>query len=76
MHKVHLTNSSLFLPTTILDDIKGIINAIKHNVGVNKFLFYGQPGTGKTESAKQITKLLDKGLWIVDTNSLIDSHLG
>lgn len=34
---------SLNLPTEIMEDIKGIINAVNHNVGINKFLFEGLP---------------------------------
>lgn len=64
------------LPESIKDDIIGIINAIGHNVGINKFLFQGAPGTGKTVSAKQIAKILNRELYIVDFNSVIDSKLG
>ena len=39
----------LNLPTEISEDVKGIINAVNHNVGINKFLFEGLPGSGKTE---------------------------
>ncbi len=42
----------LNLPLEILEDIKGIINAVNHNIGINKFLFEGLPGSGKTEAAK------------------------
>ncbi|MGL5550289.1 MAG: AAA family ATPase [Culicoidibacterales bacterium] len=66
----------LNLPTEIAADIKGIINAINHNIGINKFLFEGLPGSGKTEAAKHIARLLNKNLYIVDFESLIDSKLG
>lgn len=66
----------LNLPTEILEDIKGIINAVKHNVGINKFLFEGLPGSGKTEAAKHIARLLDRTLFYVDFDHLIDSKLG
>lgn len=70
------TPSPLPLPTAIADDIKGIINAVNHNVGINKFLFEGAPGTGKTESAKQVARLLSRELFKVDFNELIDSKMG
>lgn len=70
------TMSSLPLPTPIANDIKGIINAVNHNVGINKFLFEGAPGTGKTESAKQVARLLGRKLFKVDFNELIDSKMG
>ncbi|OTF89101.1 AAA family ATPase [Ligilactobacillus salivarius] len=74
--QVKLDSKPLPLPTPILDDIKGIINAVNHNIGINKFLFVGSPGTGKTESAKQVARLLNRGLLIVDFSNLIDSKLG
>ncbi|MCK5293063.1 MAG: AAA family ATPase [Arcobacteraceae bacterium] len=64
------------LPNSIKDNILGIINAIGHNVGINKFLFEGPPGTGKTESVKQIARILERDLYIVDFDSVIDSKLG
>lgn len=66
----------LNLPTEISEDIKGIINAVNHNIGINKFLFEGFPGSGKTEAAKYIARLLDRTLFCVDFDNLIDSKLG
>ena len=68
--------SPLSLPNEITDDIKGIINAIKHNIGINKFLFEGLPGSGKTEAVKHVARLLDRNLYYVDFDNLIDSKLG
>lgn len=67
---------ALHLPIGIMNDIKGIINAVGHNVGINKFLFEGYPGSGKTEAAKQVARLLNRNLYRVDLESLIDSKLG
>ena len=66
----------LNLPIEISDDIKGVINAVNHNVGINKFLFEGFPGSGKTEAAKHVARLLDRTLYLVDFEHLIDSKLG
>lgn len=66
----------LNLPTKIADDIKGIINAVNHNVGINKFLFEGVPGSGKTEAVKHVSRLLDRTLFCVNFDNLIDSKLG
>ena len=66
----------LNLPTEISENIKGIINAVNHNVGINKFLFEGLPGSGKTEAAKHVARLLDRALFCVDFDNLIDSKLG
>lgn len=76
LKSVENTIVSLPLPTTIASDIKGIINAVNHHVGINRFLFEGTPGTGKTESAKQVARLLNRKLFKVDFNELIDSKMG
>lgn len=74
--KVDISNDSLPLPEVIKDSIIGIVNAVAHNAGVNKFLFEGPPGTGKTECAKQIARILDRELFMVEFNEIIDSKLG
>ncbi|MBQ8135514.1 MAG: AAA family ATPase [Clostridia bacterium] len=66
----------LKLPIEITSDIKGIINAVNHNIGINKFLFEGIPGSGKTEAAKHIARLLERNLFYVNFDNLIDSKLG
>ncbi|KDE42908.1 ATP-binding protein [Metamycoplasma hyosynoviae] len=67
---------ALNLPNDIAENIKGIINAVNRNVGINKFLFEGLPGSGKTEAAKHVAKLLNRSLFRVDFENLIDSKLG
>lgn len=75
--KINLTSgTSLPLPDLIKKDIVGVINSINHNAGVNKFLFEGDPGTGKTETAKQIARILERDLYLVDFDSIVDSKLG
>jgi AAA+ superfamily predicted ATPase len=43
---------------------------------VNKFLFKGQPGTGKVAPAKIIAKILNRKLLKVDCQSLISEKPG
>lgn len=74
--KIELNNEPLPLPISIKEDVVGIINSASHNVGVNKFLFEGSPGTGKTETVKQIARLLDRQLYMVEFETVIDSKLG
>lgn len=76
LQKVYLNQEPLPLPEVIKDDIVGVINAIGHNAGVNKFLFEGAPGTGKTETVKQVARILERELFMVDFDSVIDSRLG
>ena len=77
----YLTNvstqtSSLYLPEIIKDDIIGIINCVENKTEINKILFYGEPGTGKTECCKQIARILGRELLFVETEKLIDSRMG
>lgn len=75
--KVGLANGSSFpLPVKIKNDVVGVINSINHKAGINKFLFEGEPGTGKTETAKQIARILERDLYIIDFESIVDSKLG
>lgn len=74
--KIKISNFSLPLPENIKEDILGIVNAIGHNIGVNKFLFEGVPGSGKTETVKQIAKILNRELYMVRFNIIVDSKLG
>lgn len=64
------------LPEVILEDVKGLLQAIRRHYGVNKILFEGAPGTGKTETVKQMARLLERDLYTVDFSLLIDSRLG
>jgi hypothetical protein len=76
LSSVSPATSALPLPESIACDINGVVNAIRGNVGVNKFLFQGPPGTGKTEAVKQIARILNRDLFMVDFDLLIDSKLG
>lgn len=64
------------LPAAIDKDIFGIINAIRHGAEVNKFLFVGYPGTGKTEACRQIARILNRDLYFVQFDEIVDSKLG
>ena len=76
VRKIGVSGDPLPLPEEIKSDIIGIVNAAEHGIGVNKFLFQGAPGTGKTETVKHIARILDRELFIVDFAFLIDSKLG
>ncbi len=74
--KLEVSNASLPLPVEIKNDIVGIVNAISKNIGVNKFLFEGAPGTGKTETVKHIARILNRELYQAEFDTIIDSKLG
>lgn len=76
LEKRPVVKSSLPLPEIITNDLQGVLNAIGRNVGIHRFLFHGPAGTGKTESVKQISAILQRDLYVVDFNSVVDSRLG
>ncbi|HBY19659.1 MAG: AAA family ATPase [Clostridiales bacterium GWE2_32_10] len=74
--RIEQSQEPLPLPEAIKEDVIGIVNAVGHNAGINKFLFQGAPGTGKTETVKQIARILDRELYMVDFDVIIDCKLG
>lgn len=66
----------LFLPDVIEEDIMGIVRAVKKKSEMKKFLFHGAAGTGKTESAYQVARMLEREILLVNVEELIDSRLG
>lgn len=74
--RIDHSSEPLPLPEVIQEEIMGIINATSHHAGINKFLFQGAPGTGKTETVKQLARILDRELYAVDFSTVIDSKLG
>lgn len=76
LKKIDYSTKPLLLPSIIEEDIIGITKAISNKSGLSKFLFYGAPGSGKTESAYQIARLLNRDILYVSSEQLIDSRLG
>ena len=76
LNKVEYSSKPLLLPDEIEQDVIGVTKAINNKSGLNKFLFYGAPGTGKTESVYQIARLLNRNILSVSCEQLIDSRLG
>ena len=76
MEHVARKEEMLLLPDGIMHDMLGIVNAIDHHIGINKFLFEGAPGTGKTEAVKQLARILNRELYMVDFSMIVDSKLG
>ena len=74
--RVEAKEDMLLLPDAIMQDLLGVVNAIAHRIGIHKFLFQGAPGTGKTEAVKQLARILDREIFMVDFSSIIDSKLG
>lgn len=74
--KIEKNTDPLWLPEDIMQDLLGIVHAVAHNAGINKFLFQGAPGTGKTEAVKQLARIIDREIYMVDFSAIIDSKLG
>lgn len=74
--KLETSGDMLLLPEVIMQELLGIVHAVAHNVGINKFLLQGAPGTGKTEAVKQLARILERDIYMVDFAAIIDSKLG
>lgn len=74
--RIDIDNDILLLPDEITNELLGMVNAINHRIGINKFLLQGAPGTGKTESVKQLARILNRDIYMVDFSAIVDSKLG
>lgn len=74
--KIEPSSTEFIIPLSIKKDLMGVVNAVAKNVGINKFLFEGEPGTGKTESVKHLARILNRDLYSVQFDVVIDSKLG
>lgn len=74
--EIKYSSKPLYLPNIIEEDVIGITKAVRKKTGMYKFLFYGSPGTGKTESAYQVARILNYKIYMVNIEQLIDSKLG
>lgn len=74
--EIPISNSELYLPESVSNELEGVINALTANRNISTFLLTGEPGTGKTEAVKHIARILNKRLFFIDFNRLIDSKLG
>ena len=74
--KIEGQEDLLLLPDSITQDLIGIVNAVERHIGINKFMFKGAPGTGKTEAVKQLARILDRNIYMLNFSAVIDSKLG
>ena len=74
--RIEAQEDMLLLPDAITNDLLGVVNVVEHNIGINKFLFQGVQGTGKTEAVKQLARILNRDLFMVDFSAIVDSKLG
>lgn len=70
------SSDSFIVPEQLMEQLKGIVNAVAKDIGISKFLFVGNPGTGKTEAVKQLARVLHRRIFVIDFDEIIDSRLG
>lgn len=76
LEKLPPSCSKLPLPQILTNEILGVAKAISYDAGISKFIFHGAPGTGKTESVKQLSRILNRQLYSVNFSHIVDSKLG
>lgn len=76
LKKCSYNDKPLSLPDTIYEDVMGLVRSVNKELPISKTLFYGAPGSGKTECAFQVARLLNRDLLSVRMEELVDSHLG
>ncbi|SPT70208.1 ATP-binding protein [Anaerobiospirillum thomasii] len=74
--KTDISSDPLFFPDMVIDDLFGVVHAIKRNIGIHKFLFHGAPGTGKTQGGELLAKMLRREIYTVNFTNIVDSKLG
>lgn len=67
----------LFLPDTVSRDLIAVSRLIStEQYNLNKFIFIGSPGTGKTEAVGQLGRIVNREVLSIDFSQLVDSRLG
>lgn len=74
--RIRTDSEPLYLPEPIAQDLLGILHAVNHHAGINKFLLQGKPGTGKTEAVKQLARTMNREIFMVDFAAVVDSKMG
>ena len=70
-----MSNANTFVPQ-MNENESSMFEKVEKNAGINKFLFQGAPGTGKTEAVKQLARILEREIYMVDFSAIIDSKMG
>lgn len=76
LKKINNENKALLLPDAIKEDVLGLVRSANSAIKVSTVIFHGAPGTGKTETAIQVARLLNRNILSVQIAELIDSRLG
>lgn len=76
MYRVQKPTETMVVSDGLENDVNRLIRAINRNSEINKILFTGEPGTGKTEMANHIANTLNVECYTVNCINLVSSSLG
>ncbi len=69
--------SKVVYPNILESDLQSVIRLVRrHQVDINRILFHGWAGMGKTEAVKRIAAETGRGLYQVKMELVFDSHVG
>lgn len=66
----------LWLPDSLVQELIEIVRKVQNHSCGNKFLFYGVAGTGKTETAKEVARILNRDIYRVNIPKIISNNTG
>lgn len=76
MYHIQKPVEQLIIDVKLEKQICSLIRAINKGAGINKILFTGKPGTGKTAMVNYLANVLNLECYVINCINLVDSHLG
>lgn len=73
LKKISTPTATLLLPGCILDELLEITDTVNRNAGTTMFLLQGPEGTGKSESVKQMARILNRPMFTVENHKILAS---
>lgn len=75
-HDLNDKREQFVLSKTLKNQLQLLVSNLDKHIFINKILFYGPPGTGKTKFARELARILNLPIKIINYNEIIDSKLG
>lgn len=76
MYHIQKPVEQLIIDEKLEKQICSLIRAINKGAGINKILFTGKPGTGKTAMVNYLANVLNLECYVINCINLVDSRLG
>ena len=76
MYHIQKPVENLVVDDKLEKQICSLCRAINKNAGINKILFTGKAGTGKTAMVNYLANALNLECYVINCINLVDSHLG